>query len=69
MQDATHTKEVIALVTADDLPKADVLATARIAGPAVASNLFAWSASRGDQWPFNYHLVFYLQVCLPSASA
>lgn len=46
-----------------------LVALARILGPAIASNLFAWSATSDRAWPLNYHAAFYLQAATGLAAA
>uniref|UniRef100_A0A7S1CJE9 Major facilitator superfamily (MFS) profile domain-containing protein n=1 Tax=Bicosoecida sp. CB-2014 TaxID=1486930 RepID=A0A7S1CJE9_9STRA len=41
-----------------------VCAFARIIGPAMGANLFAWSENNDLAWPFNYSLTFYLMGLL-----
>eukprot|EP00058_Branchiostoma_floridae_P009004 XP_002594492.1 hypothetical protein BRAFLDRAFT_124963 [Branchiostoma floridae] len=40
------------------------VALARLLGPIVGGNLFAWTTENGLPWPLNFHLVFYLAVLI-----
>ncbi|XP_066292058.1 uncharacterized protein [Branchiostoma lanceolatum] len=37
---------------------------ARLVGPAVSGNLFAWTTDNGMPWPLDHHLAFYLLIVL-----
>ena len=46
-----------------------MVAVGRIVGPILGGNLFAWSASGGHAWPFDFHFVFHFVGLIFLASA
>ncbi|XP_078676973.1 uncharacterized protein LOC144913820 isoform X1 [Branchiostoma floridae x Branchiostoma belcheri] len=41
-----------------------LVALARLLGPIVGGNLFAWTTDNGLPWPLNFHLAFYLAALI-----
>ncbi|XP_078597830.1 uncharacterized protein LOC144873911 [Branchiostoma floridae x Branchiostoma japonicum] len=41
-----------------------LVAFARLLGPLIGGNLYAWTSGNGLSWPLNFHLAFYLAVLI-----